>query len=212
MRHHDYPVHYTVVPPAEFTRWQLLGRVIAFCALGVIGMSFGTVFLFMYLALPVYAASRLAARDSAIAYTTEDGPKVMAVLRWFAAIAAWAGLIVDHLPGKSPPETVALRLDDGPHTHSPTTMSASAILRVFTGLPSALVLGLLGFVGVFVWLWAALSVLFTQRVGPGAHAYLTGLQRWSVRLLAYQASLVDAYPPFSLTEGPAPLVPSARVV
>jgi hypothetical protein len=32
-----------------------LVRVVAFCALGVLGLSFGTVFLFAYLALPVFA-------------------------------------------------------------------------------------------------------------------------------------------------------------
>jgi len=76
------------------------------------------------------------------------------------------------------------------------------LVRVITGLPSALALGFLCWIGVFVWMWAALTILFAERVGPGALAYLTGLQRWSVRLLVYQAGLVDAYPPFSLSDRP----------
>lgn len=36
-----------------------------------------------------------------------------------------------------------------------------------------------------------------------ASAYLLGLQRWSVRMLAYQACLTDAYPPFSFADTPA---------
>ncbi len=64
-------------------------------------------------------------------------------------------------------------------------------------------LAILCWIGVFVWLWAALSILLFERVGPDAFGYLVGLQRWSIRLLAYQASLVDEYPPFSFTEPPA---------
>ncbi len=63
---------------------------------------------------------------------------------------------------------------------------------------------------MFVWAWAALSILLWERVGPGAFDYLVGLQRWSIRLLAYQASLVDEYPPFSLSEAARPLPDRAR--
>lgn len=66
----------------------------------------------------------------------------------------------------------------------------------------------LGAIGVLVWLWAALSVLVGERVGAGAFRYLVGLPRWSLRLLAYQASLVEAYPPFPLA--PEPHLPPAR--
>jgi hypothetical protein len=69
-----------------------------------------------------------------------------------------------------------------------------------------------GWLGVFVWLWAALSILLFQRVGPHAFGYLVGVQRWSVRLLAYQASLVDEYPPFSFSDAPPAALPRADVV
>src|SRR5688500_20298687 len=55
-----YPVHYGVERATRFTRLQLLIRVVAFCALGILGISFGAVFCFAYLALPVTAAIRLA--------------------------------------------------------------------------------------------------------------------------------------------------------
>ena len=51
------------------------------------------------------------------------------------------------------------------------------------------------------------SVLRTR--GPAAFNYLVGLQRWSIRLLAYQASLVDEYPPFSFADAPIEM-PTAR--
>lgn len=201
-----YPVHYSVEHPPRFSRINVLIRVLAFVAIGVLGLSFGSVFLFAYLALPVIAASRLASDRAPDAYLQQDGPRVVTALRWLAAISAWAGLTAERLPSRSPTETVTVEVDETPHR--PATPS-SAIWRVLTGLPSAFVLAALGWVGVFVWLWAALSILFTERVGPGAFQYLVGLQRWSVRLLAYQASLVDEYPPFSFSDV-EPVLPAAR--
>jgi hypothetical protein len=197
----SYPVHYTVQRPERFSRLQLLIRFVAFIALGAVGLSFGTFFMFAYLALPVYAASRLAARDDARSYLDEDGPRVVKVLQWFAAVCAWAGLIAETLPRSQPEEIV--RLEVKATAVQPT--SPSAIWRVLTGLPSALVLMLLYCVGSFVWFWAALTILINERVGHGAFDYLVGLQRWTVRLLAYQASLIDEYPPYSFSDIPPAL-------
>lgn len=201
-----YPVHYHVERPQHFTRIQLLIRFVAFIALGILGLSFGSVFVFAFIALPVYAASRLASRGETNGYLNEDGPKVVRVLHWFAALSAWFGLISERLPGRKPEESVQLSVEDAA-AGTPTT--SSAIARVLTGIPSALVLAVLGFIGSFVWLWAALSILIANRVGPGAFNYLVGLQRWCIRLLAYQASLVDEYPPFSFSDS-APSLPRAR--
>lgn len=202
-----YPVHYSVEHPPRFTRLQLLVRVVAFAALGVLGLSFGAIFLFAFLALPVLAAIRLSTGEPA-SYILRDGPRVVGGLRWLAAICAWAGLVADRLPHRSPEETVRVHVEVEPIVHRPLT-STGAILRILTGIPSALVLAVVCWLGVFVWLWAALSVLFTERVGPGAFNYLVGLQRWSIRLLAYQASLIDEYPPFLFYEA-APIAPAAR--
>ena len=202
----SYPVHYSVEHPPRFSRINLLLRVLVFVAIGVLGLSFGSVFFFAYLALPVIAAIRISGAGGADAYLRQDGPLVIAALRWLAAICAWAGLITERLPGRSPSETVTVELDET--MHRPPT-PGSAIWRVIAGIPSALVLAVLGWIGCFVWLWAALSILVNERVGPGAFHYLVGLQRWSIRLLAYQASLVDEYPPFSFSDS-APALPAAR--
>lgn len=200
-----YPVHYAIDPPPRFTRLQLLIRLLAFCVLGMVGVSFGAVFVTGFVALPVFAAARLSSRDPSHPYVVDDGPRVIAVLRWFAAISAWAGLIAEHVPSRSPAETVRVEVETTAH---PTP--GSALRRLLSGLPSAFVLVFLCWIGMFVWLWAALSILFTERIGPGAFDYLVGLQRWSIRLLAYQASLVDEYPPFSFSDlAPSP-PPAAR--
>lgn len=202
-----YPVHYSVEHPPHFSRVGLLGRFVAFMALGMLGLSFGAVFCFAFLILPVFAMARISGGDRET-YLREDGPRVLGALRWLAAISAWASLTAERLPGRAPDEIVKIELEDAPRR---AATAGSAIWRVISGLPSALVLAVLGWIGVFVWLWAALSILLWERVGPGAFGYLVGLQRWSLRLLAYQASLVDEYPPFSFSD-PAPSLPAARVM
>lgn len=194
-----HPLHFSVARPERFTRVQLLVRLAAFIVLGAVGLSFASVFVVAYLALPVYAAIRATAVGATADGSATDERRVLGLLRWAAAVNAWFGLVVDRLPAHVPEETVSLTLTGSP----PRPTSGSALLRILLGLPSALVLMVLGGVGVFVWLWAALSICFTERVGPGAFAYLLGLQRWSLRLLAYQAGLVDEYPPFALGDEPA---------
>jgi len=199
-----YPVHYSVERPARFTRFQLVVRILAFMLLGIAGLSLGAVFVFAYLALPAFAAVRLARGRGPTAYLEEDGPRIFRALRGFAAIYAWFGFVVDRLPD-SAEDTVQLEMERSGH---PTP--ASALWRMLLGLPSALVLSVLCMIGGVVWLWAALTVLLHEQVGEAAFAYLAGLQRWAIRLLAYQASMVAEYPPFSFEE-PPPAMPAARV-
>lgn len=201
---HAYPVHYQIDRPEIFTRVQLALRVIAFLALGVLGVSFGMVFVFAYLALPAFAAIRISSSEGP-RYLDDDAPRVLRALGWLAAVAAWAGLIAEQLPRRSPDERVRITVEG---RTSPT--ARSALWRVIAGLPSALVLALLCWLGVLVWIWAALTILISRTVGPHAFHYLEGLQRWSIRLLVYQASLVDEYPPFSFAD--APPMPAAHVM
>ncbi len=194
-----YPVHYLVEKPVGYSRLQLLIRVVALIALGILGLSLGLIYLVAYLALPAYAAARLSARGPA-AYLREDAAGIVRVLGWLGSIYAWFGLVTDQLPVRAPDELVRVTVEP---MGSPTAVSA--LWRLLLGLPSALALTILGWLGGLVWLWSVLKVLLFEQVGDGAHAYLTGLQRWSVRLLAYQASLVDVYPPFSFEDALATL-------
>lgn len=201
----SYPVSLAADRPARYTRVQLFVRLAALIALGMLGVSLGTFFAIAYVALPLYAASRMAALGSSRDYFREDGARIMRGIHWFLAVSAWAGLVTERLPGKSPDETLWVALEDAGQSSSPV----SAVLRIFTGLLSALALCVLAWLGLFVWLWAALSVLIREQVGDGAFSYLLGLQRWCARLLAYQACLVDEYPPFTLSDS-RPQLPAAR--
>lgn len=193
----SYPVHFDAQPAERFTRVQLCLRILALIAIGVTGASTGGLYCVLYFGLPVLAAVRIATLGSAAAYGSGDGPLILRWLRWAAAVTSWLGLAVESLPQKSPDEVIRLEVDG-----TPAATSAAAALRILLGLPNALALGVLSFVGFFVFCWAAVTILFSERVAPSAWAYLVGLQRWSYRLLAYQAALVDEYPPFALSEAP----------
>ena len=191
----SYPVHFEALPNERFTRLQLGLRILALLALGVIGVSTGGFYCVLYFGLPVLAAVRIAMLGTSQAYAETDGTHLLSGFRWAAAVTSWLGLAVEELPRQSPDEVVRLSID-GAARLSP----GAAALRVFFGIPSALVLGVLSFVGVFVFCWAAVSVLFSESIPQSASAYLVGLQRFGYRLLVYQAGLVDEYPPFALSE------------
>ena len=195
-----YPIHFNADRPSRFSRMQLLVRLAALIVLGMLGISFGTLFAILYVALPIYVAIRIAALGSGRDYLRGDVPRVLFTLRWFAALGAWAGLVTERLPARGPEETVSLLVEEP--SWEPST--GAAMLRIATGLPSALVFALRSALGSLVWIWAALSILISERVGAGAFQYLLGLQRWGVRLLAHQACLVEGYPPFSFSEQQPP--------
>jgi hypothetical protein len=52
-------------------------------------------------------------------------------------------------------------------------------------------------------LLAVISILVSERSPTSLWNIERGLVRWEARLLAYLASLVDPYPPYSFETGPA---------
>jgi hypothetical protein len=187
-----YPVRYAVDKPDRFTRFGLVLRVLVLLTLGAFGVSLAAIFFVVCLSLPAVAGGLLADRGTR-GYLATDAPRILRVLRWLAAIYGWLGWATDALPSRSPVDTIRVDVEIGS-----TTTPRAALARMLLGVPSMLALTLLAFVAAIVWLWAALSVLLTERIGDGPYHFLVGMQRWGVRLLAYQAALVDDYPPFSL--------------
>ena len=57
---------------------------------------------------------------------------------------------------------------------------------------------LLGLVSSVVWVIATISVLVSERYPESLWNFQSGIVRWEARLLAYLASIVEPYPPFSL--------------
>ncbi len=187
----DYPVTFDVTRPEKFERPQLFLRIIVYFILSlVLGL--------VYLGFPVLAAIWISQKGSQ-KFLEEDGPKIKGWLHWIIALDAYLSILTDRFPSDSADESVRLDIQVG---GSPSV--GSALLRLILSIPSALVLGVLGWVASVIWIIAAVQILMNETYSPGLYDFQRGVVRWNARLLAYHASLVDPYPPFALDTGPEP--------
>ncbi len=160
-------------------------------------------FTLLYLALPVVAAIAIADRGPA-GYQGTLGARVTALLRWILSFWAYMVFVTDRFPTR---RASLVELDIAP-SGAPT--AGSALLRLIYGIPEALVLAILAFAGGFIWIIQAIAVLVSRACPRILVRYQRGVLRWAARLLAYQASLVEPYPPFALDTGPEPPVPTEQ--
>jgi hypothetical protein len=188
-----YPVQVELSSPSHFERIQLLLRLVLAVALGWIGITGGWVMWALYLALPVLAAIVVSTQGTQH-YVEHTGPRLWRALGWLLAFSAYMLLLVDRFPVG---EASDVRIELVP-TAKPT--ASSALLRLVTSIPSGIVLALLSVVSGVVFVIGALAILLGVGIPSGALAFQRGIVRWQARLLAYHASLVDEYPPFSFGE------------
>jgi hypothetical protein len=181
------PVTFDVERPPVFRRAHVFLRVALLVVIGWIGHPFGL----LWLGLPVVAAI-LVAQKGGRRYVDEDGPTVTRVLGWILAVVAYLALLTDSLPGGGE-DPARFQVD---RAGSPTV--GSALLRILYAIPSVIVLAILAFVGAIVWVIAVVFVLVEERYPESLWRFLLGLVRWEACLLAYLASLVGRYPPFTL--------------
>ncbi len=184
-----YPVVFDVARPQKFERPQLFLRIIVYFILSfVLGLA--------YLGFPVLAAIWISQKGSQ-KFLEEDGPKIKGWLRWIIALYAYLYILSDRFPSEGADENVHFDAQVG---GSPSV--GSALLRLIYSIPSALALGVLGWVATIIWIIAAVQILMSETYSPGLYDFQRGVVRWNARLLAYHASLVEPYPPFALDTGP----------
>jgi Domain of unknown function (DUF4389) len=194
-----FPVTFDVERPPVFQRAQVFLRVALLVVIGWIGHPIGL----LWLGLPVVAAI-LVSKKGGQRFLDEDGPTVTRVLNWILDLVAYLALLTDQLPDRGE-HPVRFQVD---RSGSPTV--GSALLRILYAIPSLIVLAILTFVGAIVWLIAAVLVLVNESYPEGLWRFLLGLVRWEACLLAYLASLVERYPPFTLETGSvSPAAPSS---
>jgi Domain of unknown function (DUF4389) len=184
------PVVFDVERPPAFQRAHVLLRVALLVVIGWIGHPLGL----LWIGIPVVAAI-LVSQKGGRRYLDENGPPVTRVLKWILDITAYVALLTDRLPapGEHPVRFEVER------SGAPTT--GSTLLRILYVIPSLIVFAFLMFVGSFVWVIAVVCVLVNERYPAGMWRFLRGLLRWEACVLAYLASLVDRYPPFTLETG-----------
>lgn len=188
-----HPIHLDVTPPPRFDRMQLLVRIAISVFLGWLGITLGWVSSVLFFALPVVAAVIVSARGADY-YMHVTAQKLWPALRWLLAFGAYMLLLTDRFPLD---KTTDVRSEL--HTTGRPT-AGSALLRLLMSIPSAIVLCFLGLVSCVLWLVAAISILIGNTVPASITSFQTGFLRWHARLLAYHASFVEEYPPFSFED------------
>jgi hypothetical protein len=191
-----YPVQVQITArPLYYDRMQLLVRVVLALALAAIGITAGWLAWIAFLVLPIVAAIASSARG-ATWYVADLGPRLWRVLTWLLGVSAYMLLVVDRFPTRTDDVLrTELQVDARPTV-------GSAMLRIVTSIPSALVLAVLTIVAYVMWIVGAIAILADRTVPASVIAFLSGVVRWQARLLAYHASLVDEYPPFSFETAP----------
>jgi hypothetical protein len=182
------PVRLDATQPASYDRAQLVLRLVIMVLMGMVGCTLGWLFGVLYLGLPAVAAIAISRRDGA-AYLADVGPRVVRALRWVLALYAYLGLVTDQPPTSEAELGVELEVTLG---GAPTP--TSALFRLITSIPAALILVLLGAVSAAVWVIAAIWALAVRTVPAVLFDYQRGVLRWQARLFAYHASLVDRSP------------------
>src|SRR5205085_987389 len=151
----------------------------------------GHPFGLLWIGLPVFAAV-LVSQKGGQRYLDENGATVIRALNWVLDLVAYLAVLTDELPSRGE-HPVRFQVE---RSGSPTV--GSALLRILYAIPNLIVLALLVVVGAIVWLIAVVLVLVHEQYPRSLWRFLVGLVRWDANVLAYLASLVDHYPPFTL--------------
>jgi len=192
-----YAATFDIQPPKEFDKAQVILRVAIIFVLTFLQVG-NIIFGGAYLVLPVVAAVLISQRG-AERYLAEAETGPVKWLRYIMMFYSYMALATDKLQTQEPEEIVQLNVQP---TGKPTV--GQALLRIILAIPHAIVLGLVGIVFAIVWLVAAISILINGTNPEWAVSFIRGYLRWTARLLAYMASLVDEYPPFSFGNGAEP--------
>lgn len=192
----DPTVRVEAASPPRYERAQLAVRVVLAIVLGWFGITIGWVSWLLYLVLPLIAAIEVSTQPRE--YPARLGQPLWRGLSWLLRLSAYMMFITDRFPLGT--AVVSFEVD---MTAQPTV--GSALVRLVTSIPSAVVLFLVMLISGVLWLLSAIDVLVAGHVPESILGYQRGVLRWQARLLAYHASLVDDYPPFTLdTHGHLP--------
>jgi hypothetical protein len=85
----------------------------------------------------------------------------------------------------------------------PTQPSKLTFVKWILAIPQFIVLSFVGIAAWFMFIYAWLSVLITERYPRNAYDFLVGTARWATRVSAYISFIAEEYPPYSMDEIPS---------
>ena len=189
-----FPARVVFEPPQRFERSQLLLRILVMILLSGLHQPFGGISCALYFILPVVAAVLISQRGGS-QFLASDMHWMHSALEWVVGLFAYLMLVTDRIP--LGPSQRLVRLEVQPQG---TPSVATALFRFFTSLPHLIVLFVLGIISGLIWLYAALSVLFTEQYPYALQKFQRGILAWIARVLVYHGSLVEDYPPFAFDD------------
>jgi hypothetical protein len=71
-------------------------------------------------------------------------------------------------------------------------------------MPNVIVFGVFGLLALVVWALASVCIVVTGNYPRALYAYQRAINRWQARLFSHHTSIVDDYPPFTLSFGREP--------
>ena len=185
-----YPVTFNVEYPERLSRWLIFVKWLLaiphFLILGVFGYLVQLTTFISWFAILFTARYPRSLFGLAVMY-----------FRWNARVTAYVALLRDEYPpfGGSSPE-YPVRFD----VEYPEKLSRLLIfVKWLLAIPHILILGLLGILGIVVYVIGWFAILFTGRFPRSLFDFLVGIRRWSLRVNAYVWLMRDEYPPFSLS-------------
>lgn len=192
----SYPATLETGFPPRYDRVQVLYRVLLLIAIGFLHQMIGSLAGVLYLFLPILAAMSIT-RNGGIGLRSEETRSFINVIDWAVSFYAYFLFVTDHFPYAHERDArLSVEAVGSPRV-------GAALVRLVTTLPHAIVLSVLGFASVLVAIAMAISVLVTGKAPDALHTFQRDVVAWVGRVLAYHSSLVDTYPPFSLSTGDA---------
>jgi hypothetical protein len=187
-----YPATFNIERPThEFDKTQVVLRI---AIVIVIGWLANWIVGAAYWVLPILAAVMISQKGPE-QYLADGEKGPVRWIRYLLAFFNYISLATDKLAFDDP-DSVDFKVTT---TGKPTV--GSALLRIILGIPHAIVLGIIGIAFIVVWIISAISILVNGTYPEWAFGFIRGYLRWNARVLAYMASLVDEYPPFSFENG-----------
>lgn len=187
-----YPVALAADMPERFERVQVALRVLVCIALGALQQSLGGLFGVLYLFLPIVAGV-LISRRGGPGFIAQDAGWLTALLEWVIGLYAYVLFVTDRFPldNRARPARLQIASDGTPSV-------GGALSRLLTTLPHVVMLALLGLACGVTSVIAAVAIVFSERYPAALWRFQRDVLAWAARVLAYHASLVAPYPPFSL--------------